>query len=53
MEEGPTQIPWMESRRCDAFHYETGIQYMPGEQVTYDLGFSYRQRDRTSPATEA
>jgi|HubBroStandDraft_2_1064218.scaffolds.fasta_scaffold09436_3 hypothetical protein len=27
----------------DAFDYETGIQYMPVEQVTYDLEFNHRQ----------
>jgi hypothetical protein len=27
----------------DAFDYETGIQYMPVEQVTYDLEFNHRE----------
>jgi len=27
----------------DAFDYETGIQYMPSEQITYDLEFNHRQ----------
>jgi hypothetical protein len=27
----------------DAFDYEAGIQYMPNEQVTYDLEFNHRQ----------
>jgi opacity protein-like surface antigen len=27
----------------DAWDYETGIQYMPNEQVTYDLEFNHRQ----------
>jgi hypothetical protein len=27
----------------DAFDYSTGIQYMPSEQITYDLEFNHRQ----------
>jgi hypothetical protein len=27
----------------DAYDYETGIQYMPNEQITYDLEFNHRQ----------
>jgi hypothetical protein len=27
----------------DAFDYETGIQYMPSELITYDLEFNHRQ----------
>jgi hypothetical protein len=27
----------------DAYDYEAGIQYMPVEQVTYDLEFNHRQ----------
>ena len=29
--------------KFDAFDYETGIQYMPNEQVTYDLEFNHRE----------
>jgi hypothetical protein len=29
--------------KLDAFDYETGIQYMPNENVTYDLEFNHRQ----------
>jgi hypothetical protein len=29
----------------NAFDYETGIQYMPSEQITYDLEFNHRQAD--------
>ncbi len=29
--------------KFDAFDYETGIQWMPIEQVTYDLEFNHRQ----------
>ncbi|MCL2448252.1 MAG: porin [Polyangiaceae bacterium] len=27
----------------DAWDYETGVQYMPNEQITYDLEFNHRQ----------
>jgi hypothetical protein len=27
----------------DAYDYETGFQYMPNEQITYDLEFNHRQ----------
>jgi hypothetical protein len=29
--------------KFDAFDYETGVQYMPNEQVTYDLEFNHRE----------
>jgi opacity protein-like surface antigen len=29
--------------KFDAYDYETGIQYMPNEQVTYDLEINHRQ----------
>ena len=29
--------------KFDAFDYSTGIQYMPNEQITYDLEFNHRQ----------
>ena len=29
--------------KFDAYDYETGIQYMPNEQVTYDLEFNHRE----------
>ncbi len=29
--------------KFDAFDYETGIQYMPNEQETWDLEFNHRQ----------
>jgi hypothetical protein len=29
----------------NAFDYETGFQYMPNEQITYDIEFNHRQAD--------
>jgi opacity protein-like surface antigen len=29
--------------KFDAFDYSTGIQYMPNEQITYDLEFNHRE----------
>ncbi len=41
----PASSPYYTSfgSQFDAWDYETGIQYMPVEQVTYDLEFNHRQ----------